>query len=382
MKVCVNGVLRLCVLLSVFPAADLARADAEENGVPLSNWKERSIKEIRAELDRKYTAGDLKAKEIVVEENGDYQMPTFDLEAAVVVLDTSGSMRSPETSLLDQVVVDRLLVFLLSIKNLSHIVLLDTDGRLMVEWSGEKGSINRRKTERVILGIAKLVARYVLHSESSWDLGIKKAVEVAENLTGKLETEIFLFGDEYTSNFWTRLGALKKISELPPINVVQAHANLINAGKRPKFDSAANFERYGKYLAELTGGSYYQFVGPHYSKSWETVVLVKMARIHPSETWIFNEEPIRIKNWNDTLKKEFEENREFLIPPPEDSIRVFEGIELSVSSEELHDGSVSCFLQRDLLDGSESTDYRARLKRQHIDSWEIVEWELVLEHEL
>ncbi len=359
-----------------------ARADVVTKEDFLSDWKELSVKELRTILDEYHSDGKSDSIGIVVEEDGDYLMPQLKLDAAIIVLDTSGSMRVPETGKIDQVVVDRLVVFLLSMPDISHIVLLDTDGNLIVEWDKEKNKVDPPNTRKLILEIARLVINYSINSDSNWDSGIRESIKFAKKFSRDLRTEIFIFGDEYSSDFWFLLRSLKKQSELPSVNVVQAHETMLNLGKQPQFKTAKDFDKFGKYLTKLTGGTFYQFEGPHYSRSWETVVLVNLVRSHPGESWIVHEDATKIERWNETLKREFKTSRNFLFTEDVNAQVDSKGISLEMSSEVLYDGSVSCIVQRDLLDGSESKDYKALLKLNFVDSWGLVDWELTLDHEL
>lgn len=129
--------------------------------------------------------------------SGSYTMQHIDCSDAIFVMDTSGSMKDPATSLIRSDVMQRLEVLLQAMPDLKHALFLDNDGRHITKWpkSGRRSpqSIDRQDIET----ITKTVRLYPFDSRSNFQEGLKRAVKLPK---AKHATRIFALGDESNLN--------------------------------------------------------------------------------------------------------------------------------------------------------------------------------------
>jgi hypothetical protein len=141
------------------------------------------------------------------------------------VIDTSGSMRDPNTAALWSIVFRKFEEVLEVYPNVEGIQVLDTDGRFIF---GERGGAqwlpdnpeNRDALKRAL-------RRYDIYSESTPVAGIFRALRTLyDPKNEKMKMSIYIFGDEFTG---TADAVLKKLDELNPADENGNRKVVINA---------------------------------------------------------------------------------------------------------------------------------------------------------
>lgn len=332
-----------------------------------------AYQEAQADLDRRIASGELADVELIAEGEGVFVIRDFDREGAIFVIDTSGSMRDHSTYFMRRDVLERLAAFLFSLPNASQVAIIDAQGRTIAMWQASGMETKKGMPRSAIEATIDAVALYRPHSDSNWNAGLARAYAlVAGNFDG-LDTEIFILGDEYYREFWDEYAKLERV-EAVPVSVVRAHEALLSPDPRIVGRSPILFERYGRYLAGLTGGHFYTFAPPEYRRDWKTVVLARLVAERPGEVWEMDLNPAERTTLNRLLGEQFGEERDFIVGDGAGASSEASRIQVSILEEKIRRGGVRCYIERSWIDGSMAEEFRATLIKVG-SSWEIQDWE-------
>lgn len=144
----------------------------------------------------------------------------------VFVIDTSGSMRDPNTGQLWSIVVRKFEEVLEAYPTLDGIQVLDADGRFLF---GERGGSAQwlKDGPEVREGFKRALRRYDIYSESNPVPGIFRALRSLYDANNeKMKMCVFLLGDEFSG---TADAVIKRLDELNPANENGDRKVVINA---------------------------------------------------------------------------------------------------------------------------------------------------------
>jgi hypothetical protein len=141
------------------------------------------------------------------------------------VIDTSGSMRDPNSASLWPIVIRKIEEVLDVYPAVEGIQVLDADGRFIM---GERGGAQwMSDSPEVREGIKRALRRYDNFSESNPVAGIFRALRTLyEPHNDKMKMGIYIFGDEFNGN---SAPVLKKLDELNPADENGNRKVVINA---------------------------------------------------------------------------------------------------------------------------------------------------------
>ncbi len=327
------------------------------------------------------TLDDIEAVEIVNREDGYFDLPVFDFDTVFFVVDTSGSMRESSTNRMRPDVVSRFARFLDSVPTATHIELIDGSGHRIGSWNDEGLSANpvQGRLESLTM-MVKSLSFYPYESESNWLGGLRRTMKIFKEEAAGLRGAVFVFGDEYTGKSFEPLEDLVSENQGLPINVIRAHEGLLLfRDVLLGTSSVVKFEQFGSRIAELTGGRFYRFVPSAFSQSAEAVLLWRLAKEHPDETWYVAADEETVASWNGWLRVELRSERTFLMALPETGTEGVEGLLVSLKAEEGEGFLRRYYVGYETINGTKAREYRASLRagldRYSIDSWELL-WEM------
>lgn len=333
--------------------------------------------ELSQELYSKLESGKFLDLEIVARGDTLLNLPKWDIESAILIVDTSGSMRERRTNYIKTTALHRIAGFLLSMPHLSRLTIISADGDPIYQWKADDGLFAVEHSNEVpIIDAIGHLKYYSKYSDSEWDLGIRYGLRLARVDLAKLKSELFYFGDEYTGNFWEYVPKLNLETPTPPINVIEMH-ELASSNQYLYSNlsaSATKFKQFGRYLATLTNGRYCVFIDPSLYRKWESIALGLLALEHPKELWSIAAEGDTIAELNQQLADEFSTDRKFLQQATPESELTPNGITVTLRKEDGNEYPLRCYIQRTKNDGSEAQEYMLTLQKRK-NAWKVIQWE-------
>jgi hypothetical protein len=180
------------------------------------------------------------------------------------VIDTSGSMRDPNTGELWPIVVRKIDEVLDSYPTLEGIQVLDSDGRFIMAGGGRGAQQWMADSPEVRAAIKRAVRRYDEFAYSNPVPGIARALNVLQEPNNQnMRMGIYIFGDEFADNEKADV-ALRRLDQLNPADENGHRRVVINAVGFPttirfEFSMANTGLRYANLMRELTyehGGAF------------------------------------------------------------------------------------------------------------------------------
>lgn len=326
-------------------------------------------------LDGLIERGENKETEIVDRGDGGMQVPLEGVRGLVIVLDTSGSNRSSKNNLIEVGILDRIQGILNSAENVERVTILDTSSNRIADWRADPLIGQDTINDLVLSVVMEKLAFYAYESVSNWSSGLWEAHRIVESEYGDLNSEIFIIGDEFLGNFWADCGWIVESEVKIPVNVMRSHENLKNVPNR-YLNTPLLFERYGRYLAEITGGYYYEIVPPPLLRDWLALMLGRLALEYPGELWQIKGTGEEVERINGLLQEEMGEHREFLTLLEEGS-NDLDGYSVSIEmfgKSDPENGYVKCYLRRAAPGGVEAVEYRVEMVK-YGESWRFQDWQ-------
>lgn len=360
-----------------------ARTTIEEVFARNKAWEKRNkpapkrFLDQQEKLERRLLNGDFPDAEISLSENGSIFVPLLDVDVAIMILDTSGSMRDSITGRILDGVQKRVVVFLEAMPNIYHLTILDADGHRILKWEADTG-LYAVEQESIVPAreIGLTIGNYPYETDSDWFNGLLKSRRLIDDFEASEKVEIFVFGDESSSGFWRTFREFEKYASSVPVNVVRAHERLMAVGLLSLTESWLSFERYGRYMAALTGGKFYQFVSESNRWTREALLLRRLARQYIGKSWIFEGDKETVARLNKELSKDPLIDGELLVA----SDSIVEPLEnmakLSMEFSDISKNRASCFLTIEYDYGSKGREDKVELVRFN-GVWKIQEWKLL-----
>ena len=147
-----------------------------------------------------------------VDEFHDYS--DLNVNRAVMIVDTSGSMRDRNTYALKPTVMDRVYSLPFTSENLHAFILLDSSGRMLYEWSGKTPEGYRRFNDLDGQLLMKLLHLYRSHSSSRPSDSILNAVRFSRRKWMDKSCDIFVFGDEFPTSIQNFENSIRSLNEI------------------------------------------------------------------------------------------------------------------------------------------------------------------------
>jgi len=382
----------LCVLiLCVFACPPFFRLCGKPVTLPIDAAKHEAkiygkvpkrFQELKKRVDREIAEGDYSQVALRSAGNGRYSIQFMDTEVAVFVLDTSGSMRSPENNLMRGSVLDRVVALLEHMPNLYRAIFVDANGHTILRWEVDRGLYAvDREFGFPFSRVRKSLQLYPFESGSNFYRGVIAASKICSEFQASEKAEIFVVGDEYTGSFWNDWDKYEKKLEGTKVNVMRGHDAMYHLAFELSVlrSTAKKFDKAGKYLAVLTGGRFIEQTVAKHQVSVEAVLISRLAKQHAGMVWRLDQPPEIVANLNEELLSydPFIDGKTLVPLSDEGSDPDGIGIvKLTVKDRGAH--AKRAYVELEGPQGNWAKEYRADLQRTK-NGWSIRDWKLLWE---
>lgn len=329
------------------------------------------------ELLAGFSSGVIKPHTLLYRSDGGFEMDPIELDVALLVVDTSNSMRIWREDLrrygaIRPVFLARISRFVQHMASVRRIIVFDTNGYLLFESGSD---VSEDDAEIRHSNIVNAIAESVSKPGSALEDGVRAVLKRARNLDQGAAAEVFIFGRrDANEGFWKMYQKFKREILKYPINVVNVMQRLwVSEQYRPR--ESVLFDRNGMFITGLSGGRFFVFEPSAYARSWQAVVFGELARKYEGEVLLLDAEVERIEDLNRLLRDEFQTDRDFYLSRgASDQGLLVENILI----EGVPEKPERVYIQLTNEDGVSGVEYRVSLTRKN-EVWTIGSWETLFE---